>query len=610
MSARSVKAVSAAAIMWGAMTAAGGLGAARSATAAEAGKRVALLVGVDTYLKPGFRALRFAEADVQAVGAELRKLGFEATILLGSGQGDEQATRANIERTAAELARPLGYDDLMLVMLSGHGQQLLPDPGVDAGGDSFDKSQSYYCPVDAVANQPETQFSLSHLVDDILAPNVGRKLILVDACRDVPASASRGRGQKGIEGRVVALPEGTGIFFSCSAGQTSFERDELGHGVFTWCVLEGLRGKAVVEGELDWNYLVAYASRRMTHPEMTKYTHGQQVPIQAGAMPHTVLGKVSAAASTTPKPPPTPPRTPSTPAAPPVGSSSPPGRDLPRQVVSAVGLPLQLISAGEFRIGSPPTEDSREDHEGPQRLVKITRPFYLGVYEVTQADWRAVMGSNPSDFSAEGDHQALVAGRDTSRRPVENVSWYDSIEFCNRLSQRDRLPPYYQLTGARREVGSIKAAGVTILGGNGYRLPTEAEWEYACRAGTVTAFHFGPGNNGIQANVDGESPYDAGQPGPNLQQTVDVGRYPRNAFGLHDMHGNVWEWCADGYIADAYRTMRDGTRDPVVAGPGEPRVLRGGSWQVAAWNSRSANRWWMDAAVRSHSIGLRVARTP
>lgn len=251
--------------------------------------KAALLVGVNQYLKPGFRDLEFAEADVIAVGEQLERLGFEVTVLLGSGTGERQATLANLDAAARKLVAPLGKSDVALVMLSGHGQTLRRSPGAQALDESF------FCPVDAVSNDPTTQFSLSLLLDSILAPNVGRKLVLVDACRDVPADASRGaRNIKGIEGRVVSLPEDSAIFFSCRAGQQSFERHELGHGLFTHCVLEGLQGAAVVRGELSWSGLVNHVGRRMTDTDLVRFMPSAlpQVPILAGTMPHTVLGTI------------------------------------------------------------------------------------------------------------------------------------------------------------------------------------------------------------------------------------------------------------------------------------------------------------------------------
>lgn len=271
------------------------------APAAEAPRRVALLVGVEHYHKPGFRDLRFCEDDVIAVGQELTKLGFEVTVLLGSAEGDQQATKANIERVARQIVAPLGKQDIALVMLSGHGQQLdrAPDSPTPPQGFDFDSSDSYFCPVDARLNDPRSQVSLSYLLDDVLALDVGRKMLLVDACRDVPADPSaRGKNAKGIEGRQIRLREGTAVYFSCSAGQQSFEKDELGHGLFTHCVLEALRGEAAsAAGEISWSRLVAHVDDRMSHDDLTRLMPGElrQMPIASGALPQTVLGRIDVA---------------------------------------------------------------------------------------------------------------------------------------------------------------------------------------------------------------------------------------------------------------------------------------------------------------------------
>ena len=252
-------------------------------------RRVALLVGVDQYLKPGFKDLEFAEADVTAVAKELETLGFEVTTLLGSAGGDRKATLANIEAAAKAMVVPLGKQDIALVMLSGHGQTLRRRP------DAQSLDEAYYCPVDAVINEPETQFSLSYLLDKILAPNVGRKMLLVDACRDAPPDVTKGaRNPKGIEGRIVSLPEDTAVFFSCRAGQLSFERHELGHGLFTHCVLDALRGGAARQGEITWAGVVAHVNQRMAQADVRKFMPKSlpQIPIPAGAMPYTVLGRV------------------------------------------------------------------------------------------------------------------------------------------------------------------------------------------------------------------------------------------------------------------------------------------------------------------------------
>lgn len=264
---------------------------------AFAQKKIALLIGVNKYVKPGFTDLSYAERDVIKVGSELKKLGFEVTTLLGSGEGTSQATRQNILNTANQLVSPLNKKDMMIVMLAGHGQQfktMVNNPN----GERIEKEDSYYCPVDAIKSNPEYLFSISHLVDAILAPNVGRKMILVDACRDAPKDAGRG-----VQGRVVALPEDTAVLFSCRAGQQSSENDILQHGVFTHCVLEGLRGSATRSDELSWGDLSAYVTRRMASKEIKQYIseHRPQVPIPAGGISYTVLGKSTSGTSPAPQ---------------------------------------------------------------------------------------------------------------------------------------------------------------------------------------------------------------------------------------------------------------------------------------------------------------------
>ena len=229
-----------------------------------------------------------------------------------------------------------------------------------------------------------------------------------------------------------------------------------------------------------------------------------------------------------------------------------------------VKMELVLIPAGEFMMGSPASEAQRYADEGPQRTVRISRPFYLARTEVTQAQWQAVMGNNPSHFKGDG------------RLPVEQVSWNDAQEFCRKLSAK---------------------AGVTV------RLPTEAEWEYACRAGTATPFHFGSTITTDQANYDGNYPYGGGPKGVYRQKTVAVGSFPANAWGLHDMHGNVWEWCQDLYGAYAAGSVTD----PTGAGSGTERVLRGGSWSSGATYCRCAYRSGSRPAYRFDDIGFRVA---
>ena len=273
------------------------------------------------------------------------------------------------------------------------------------------------------------------------------------------------------------------------------------------------------------------------------------------------------------------------------------------------GMELAVIDSGKFVMGSTVREPSRRPDE-TAHPVRLTRPFLMGKTEVTQAEYEAVTKDNPSHFAAGGAGREKVAGLDTARFPVERVSWFDAVEFCNQLSALDGYAPYYKLAGVKRDKAGINEADVTILGGNGYRLPTEAEWEFACRAWTDTRFHFGYQNTGREANTQPAPPTGYGG-GPNWRpvgRTTAVGSYPVNGNGLADMHGNVAEWCQDWYDRDYYTASP--ADDPPGPDRGYQRVVRGGSWLVADASCRSASRLSRAPAERDYYLGFRVARSP
>ena len=243
-------------------------------------------------------------------------------------------------------------------------------------------------------------------------------------------------------------------------------------------------------------------------------------------------------------------------------------------ITNSIGMKLRLIPAGRFEMGSADNDKDTDADERPRHWVTITRPFYMGACEVTQGQYKEVMGVNPSWFSAAGDGKDMVQGLETDRFPVEQVSWLDAVKYCNALSKKESLKPFYQIDGDR--------VTVPDWNGEGYRLPTEAEWEYACRAGTKTKYWFGDDDNelGRHAWFDGNS----------QRRTHPVGgSSTENPFGLYDMHGNVWEWCWDWHGSDYYNSPSSST-DSTGPETGTGRVLRGGSGSYNAGNLRSANR--------------------
>jgi formylglycine-generating enzyme required for sulfatase activity len=253
-----------------------------------------------------------------------------------------------------------------------------------------------------------------------------------------------------------------------------------------------------------------------------------------------------------------------------------------REIENSIGMRLVRIPAGTFQMGAADGEDGASADEKPRRKMEVSNAFYLGKFEVTQAQYEKVMGTNPSWFSATGGGKDKVAGVDTKDFPVENVSWEEAKEFCKKLS----------------ELQEEKAKG------RKYDLPTEAEWEYACRAGSQTPFHFGSQLNGKEANCDGTNPYGTSEKGPYLERTSKVGSYPANAFGLCDMHGNVWEWCQDWYDKDYYRSGSHNDSE----GPkrGDNRLLRGGCWGNVAGLCRAALRSSLAPSSRNQTVGFRV----
>lgn len=236
-------------------------------------------------------------------------------------------------------------------------------------------------------------------------------------------------------------------------------------------------------------------------------------------------------------------------------------KDPPKDVTNGIGMKFVWIPPGNFMMGSPKEEKKRRADE-IQHKVTLTKGFYMGVHTVTQEQWLEIMGTNPSKFKGE------------KNLPVEKVSWDDCQEFIKKLADKEKKP---------------------------YRLPTEAEWEYACRAGAATAYHTGDTIFTTQANFNGSTLKLDGKKGKNRFKTMPVGSFPANAWGLHDMHGNVFQWCQDQYG----EYPADDVVDPQGGAKGT-RVQRGGSWFNYPENVRSASRYKNGPSSRNDDVGFRV----
>jgi formylglycine-generating enzyme required for sulfatase activity len=564
------------------LTSAGELRAAETA-----GQRWAILIGVDDYVQA--KDLQFAGADQQALRDRLVASGFpqrQVYLLHNKAESSRFAPfKSNIERELDLMLRLVEPNDLIVVAFSGHGVQL---------GDT-----AYLCPADANLDDPKTLISLDWFYDRLKGSPAAFKLLMVDACRNDP----RPEGQRSLADESQRFsrsldkppPEGTMLLTSCSPGEISYEEKTLGHGVFMHYLLDGLRGQADEnrDSQVSVGELAKYASRQTRVFVADRFADSQRPKLTSFNLALEALDY-------------------------PLGDVGP---RVPPVIVNSIGMKLALIPPGEFLMGSAESAEtlaqvfnSKAEYftdEHPQHRVRITQPFYFGVHEVTlgqflkfyhdakykmesERDGKGAWGYTGSGFEQRKSFVAWSWGFEgyTKEHPVVNVTWNDAVAFCEWLSQKE---------------------GVT------YRLPTEAEWEYACRAGTQTRFFGGDAAESLlgYANVADQSNKripGIGQDFPyatfddRFAFTAAVGSFKPNAFGLHDMHGNVLEWCQDWYDKDYYAGSP--VNDPQGPPSGAARVLRGGSWDSYPGFCRSADRIRGGPAFRSDYTGFRVARTP
>ena len=647
--------------------------------------RHAVIIGVNDYADEGIPDLRMAEADARAVHRVLTDPSVggvpakQATLLLG-----KNATTREVRRALARL-RALPKRATVFVYFSGHG--------MTEAGDGYWITQD--AEVNDLAATCLSDTELRKFLGDVAAE---RLLVMIDACYAAATVNGQQNAAKGLDDVLQKFTgKGHAILSASGDGEQALEANDLKHSVFTYFLLEGLRGKAdedadgvVVLPELT-NYLDAHVAdearkrqgiqkpvvdlkgvqepkkfqlvidaprllalrtaaaesqaarerrlaklrdlaldeklsveqhregKRLLEANPTALTKPDQLALVEyervldGKLAPEKLALALKLISSTP----------TTPSSPQVVTGT-----QGNALRSSAGVELVLIPAGEFLMGSPDSDSDADGDEKPQRKVKITRPFYLGKHEVTKGqfakfvaaksykteperDGEGGWGYNPATGKFEG-RKPQYTWRSTGWTPYEddhpvvNVTWNDAIAFCNWQSEAEGLTPCYRADGA----------SFVAVAGNGHRLPTEAEWEYACRAGTTTPYSSGNDPEALASvgNVaDGTAKAKFSDWSSTIAAkdgfvfTAPVGNFKANAFGLHDMHGNVWEWCADWYD-DKYYATRPET-DPQGPSLGSYRVDRGGGWIGWAAGCRSADRGRDTPGNRSHDLGFRLARS-
>lgn len=553
---------------------------------ADSPKKYALLVGVSKYNHASFNEpapLRFPEIDAGELGDVLKLSGYEIKLLVG-----RQATQAAIRSALQDLRRIGSEEGVIFLAFFGHGVEL---------GDS----KNYFCPYDAltdyvkdgggqialdgegrgiIAPDPKTLVSLP---DDIMAgirlSPAGNKVLVLDACRQDPSKERSFQhrqkvapGAFGTNLTLNDLPSNTAVLFACRANEYAFENERWGHGAFTKLLLEEFR--SVTEDGLGARTLSDKLSQKVQafqYQQRPDSLVKGTVDLQLLASAANVSRPLVTLTPTRPVDP-----LPSRPAEPTGNTAGAEGRSAGEERSdNGLGLRLVWCPAGQFTMGSPATETWRSDDNRENQVeVTLSRGFWLGKTEVTQGEWEKVMGTRP------WQGESLV--REGSSYPATHVSWDDAMEFCGKLTSQE------------------KEAGRLSIGWR-YTLPTEAQWEYACRAGSRTAYGFGDDASrlGDYAWYD-KNGWDVGE-----KYAHEVGRKRANAWCLHDMHGNVWEWCSDWY-----GDRLPGGRDP--SGPlrgGSDRVLRGGSWLLLPADARSAARYYDVPENRNSNRGFRLARS-
>jgi len=559
------------------------------------GKKYALLIAVDRYEKgsllPG---LPFPKRDIEDLARLFLEAGYgkDDVIVMTKERGledfDLTPTAEHIRNQLGLLLDQVKPGDSVIVGLAGHGVMMLAPPRDDPKGEPLPRR--FFCPMDAnLARKSLEKFvSFDELYAGLAGSKATTKLLLVDACRNKLLANPQGRPGGIAMPPPPPPPASVAALFSCSEKEVSWENADLGggHGVFFHYVIEGLKGQADVDGNGKVSLLELTEYTQKTVSAFVRQKHAtSQLPRLRGDIGPVALINVAARPSN------------------------------PRTITNSIGMTLTLIPAGEFMMGSDATDPDAYDDEfldkaagkKEKHRVRIPRPFHLGVTEVTRGQFRRFVDDTGYRTKAETDGKGGYGWNEETKKfeqnprytwqnpgfeqmdehPVVNVSWNDAQALIGWLSRKE---------------------------GKTYRLPTEAEWEYACRAGAATRFSFGDDPEGL-AVVGNVADGTAKEKYPDWTwaiaardgyiYTAPVGRFRPNTFGLFDMHGNVWEWCSDGYSADYYKETP--VDDPAGAVGASDRVIRGGCWYSRPRRlARSASRSGSVPGDRYSNLGFRL----
>jgi formylglycine-generating enzyme required for sulfatase activity len=624
---------------------------------ATSGRKLAFLVGVRTYRHSELKDLAYPENDVEDLNKLLNRQGFTVTLLTTRAKPDQEQfpTSENIRRYFADVLSGASKHDLLVVGLAGHGLQ------------PSGSSQSYFCPYDANPSerdgkpvQPESLISINDILRQLGESGIGQKLLLVDACRNDPQVPGSRRGGGVMQLDLATLPQQTGVLMSCDEGEFSFESEKFGngHGAFFYEVIQGLRGAARDdEGVVTWESLGSFVRKRV--PAEVHAIFGQNSQQNPNAINNLVGAPIALARVET-----TPVEAPGTSAGTAAANGQAPVPNVRKeqehtpaaqtgdrpglliapfnaqQAIAAretwagfsklrtefnnsVEMRLVLIPPGQFAMGIEPgageviqtLQLQAPDEIGyeTRHIVRITKPFYMGAFEVTKAQFEKFVNDAHYKTGAETNHRGgwgFVAREkklgprrnynwrswgvsESDDSPVVNVSWNDVSRFCEWLGSKE---------------------------GKHYRLPTEAEWEYACRAGTTSVYY--NGNNpqelariGNVGDATGRAMFSTNAAWANAIGSSDgwaftapVGKFLPNNFGLFDMTGNVTEWCQDWF--DPLYYANSPPNDPTGPPVGLSRVIRGGGWTANPIQCRSAARWYGPPDDYLCDTGFRVVLVP